>query len=87
MPRVYIHMEGFEFVEARGTVSPEEFAQKFGIQVTSARSWLSKYAGKGYLKFVSSSETNFVRKPGRPGGGKYGVGKKPWMELYYDETI
>lgn len=84
MTRVYINQEGFELIERRQSVSPEAFAKKFGIKVNSARSWLSKWTKKGYLKFNPPSPDLTHYGPGRPGGGTYSIGDREWNELYYD---
>ena len=91
MPVTYITREGFEYIEAiiertGHGVTAEEFAIKFGIKQNFAASWLSKWASKGYLKYVP---TEYVRvKSGHPGRskgsmGQYVMGDHEWAELVY----
>lgn len=82
-----ISIEGFQLIEHRGTVSPDEFADKFRIKLQSARTWLSRWASRGYLTFIPSDDYSSRRKPGRPGGGRYKIGVKEWGNLYYDNNV
>ncbi len=78
--RVYINYEAFEIIERNGSITPQELAKHIGVKVDSAASWLSKWASKGYLKWVPD---RYVKRKGRP-SGRYEIGKKWWGELSFD---
>jgi len=86
--RVYINYEAFELIERRGSITPAELAKHFGTKVSSAASWLSKWTGKGYLKWEPGPKIprEHRRGCGRPlgSGGRYRIGKKWWGELAFD---
>lgn len=87
MPRTYIKIEYFEFIEKMGSVTVEEFAQRMWISRAYAASWLSKWARKDYLTLEPyQGSTRTIRKErGRPRGslGRYRNGPKWWGELAY----
>jgi uncharacterized protein YjcR len=87
MTNANIHAEGFEYIEMMHSVKPEEFAEKFGIKINSARSWLSRWKTKGYLEFVMPEGFSGHKNPGRPGGGSYKIGKKQWIDIYSDNNM
>lgn len=68
-----IKYEMFQFIEKKGSVTPEELASKFGIGVRSAATWLSRWAKQGYLRWVKTSRTR-----GHP-RGCYVIGEKEWF--------
>lgn len=80
--KVYINREAFEYIEKRVSVTPEELAEKFGIKKASAASWLSKWASRGYLEFVSVP-IGGKRRVGRP-KGCYKIGSLWWGRLVFN---
>lgn len=84
MPRTYVKIEYFEFIELRGTVTIDEFAAKFSLPRAQAATWLSKWTGRGYLTWEPpKSKIRFGGDVGRPKGLGYSMGKKWWGELVY----
>lgn len=84
MPRTYIKIEYFEFIEKKGSVTIDEFANKFWIKRNSAASWLSTWAGKGYLKSIPvKGRVRFAGDVGRPKVAGYTIGQKWWGDLVY----
>lgn len=86
MPRNWITIEYFSYIELRGPVTAEEFAHKFGLPQSQAATWLSKWAGKGYLtreKAVGRSRIVVGKK--KPGAkvGEYRIGPRWWGALVY----
>jgi hypothetical protein len=82
MGRAQIRREGFELIEVRTSVTPDEFAEKFGISLDTARHWLSRWTSKGYLKYVKPEKGVILAVRGRPSGGKYEIGPRQWIDLY-----
>lgn len=80
MGNAHIHAEGFEWIELHVKVTPDEFKDKFGLDLQVARNWLSKWASRGYLKHEYSVESKTSKKP----SGYYRIGKKAWSEIYFD---
>lgn len=85
MPRTYIKIEYFQFIQARGSVTIDEFAKKFSLPRASAAVWLSKWAGRGYLKQEYTQER--TGSPGRPRGGGYTLGDKWWGDLVHGSEL
>lgn len=86
MPRTYIKIEYFQYIEMKSSVTVDEFAQKMCISRAYAASWLSKWAGKGYLtrdRDESGDRSSIGRKRVGPRTGRYRVGPKWWGELAY----
>lgn len=84
MPRTYIKIEYFQYIEMKGSVTVDEFASKFGLKRDTAASWLSKWTGKGYLKpLPPKSRIRFAGEVGHPKGAGYSMGPKWWGELVY----
>lgn len=84
MPRTYIRIEYFEFIEKMGSVTVDEFASKFGLARKSAAVWLSSWAGRGYLtQELPKSKMRMAGEMGRPKGGGYRIGPKWWGERVY----
>lgn len=88
MPRTYIKVEYFQFIELKGSVTIDEFVTKFGLPRKSAAVWLSNWTRRGYLtalprkkKFILAGER------GRPAGGGYCLGPKWWGELVYGASM
>ena len=88
MPRTYIKVEYFQWIELKGIVTIDEFAKKFGIPRAHAAVWLSGWAGRGYLttlprkkKFILAGER------GRPPSGGYRLGPKWWGEKVYGTSM
>ena len=87
MPRAYIKIEYFEFIELKGSVTIEEFAAKFGMPRNHAAIWLSKWKGKGYLaQEPPPKKIRFAGEVGRPKGGGYTMGPRWWGELVYGSS-
>jgi predicted ArsR family transcriptional regulator len=87
MSKAHIHTEGFEYIEAMHSVTPEQFAEKFAIDLNSARGWLSKWKTKGYLEYVPPEGFTGHKNRGRPSGGAYKIGKKSWIDIYSDNNM
>ena len=88
MPRTYIKIEYFQFIEMRGSVTIDEFKNKFGIPRAQAATWLSKWAGRGYLTWLQPKiGIRFSGERGRPRGSGYSVGPKWWGELVYGSSL
>ena len=84
MPRTYITIEYFEYIELKGSVTVDELAAKFGLARTSAAVWLSNWAGRGYLtQSPPKSKLRIAGVMGRPRGGGYRIGPKWWGERVY----
>ena len=88
MPKVYINYEAFELIERRGKITARELAKHIGVKESSAATWLSKWAKRGYLTWVPRVDKpkKHTKKPGRPigSGGSYRLGEKWWGGLAYD---
>lgn len=82
-----VHAEGFEYIEAMHSVTPEQFAEKFAIKLNTARSWLSRWTSKGYLEYVSPEGYSGHKNRGRPSGGVYKIGKKAWIDVYSSNNM
>jgi len=88
MPRTYIKIEYFQFIELKGSVTIDEFAKKFGLRRAYAATWLSKWTGKGYLTLLPpKSRVRYAGKVGRPKGSGYRLGPKWWGELVYGASM
>ena len=84
MPKTYITIEYFEYIELKGSVTIDEFAAKFGLARKSAAVWLSNWAGRGYLtQDPPKRRIRMAGEIGRPKGGGYRVGPKWWGERIY----
>ncbi len=88
MPRTNIKIEYFQFIELKGSVTIDEFKDKFGLKRDYAASWLSKWTGKGYLSILPRVKTRIMAgEVGRPVHGGYRLGKKPWGDLVYGSAL
>ena len=47
--RTYINPDQFRYIEDCNGVTARQFAKAFGIHLQSARTWLSRWTGRGYL--------------------------------------
>lgn len=84
IPRTYIKIEQFQYIELKGSVTIDEFARKFGLPKKSAAVWLSRWAGRGYLtQGPPKTRRRVAGQIGRPKGGGYRLGPKWWGELAY----
>ncbi len=84
MPRSYITIEYFEYIELKESVTIDEFAAKFGLARKSAAVWLSNWTRRGYL--IHDPPKRKIRmsgEMGRPKGGGYRIGLKWWGETVY----
>lgn len=79
MPRKYVTIEYFEYIEIKGSVTVDEFASKFGIPKEQAATWLAKWATKGYLV---REKLGPEKRVGRR-RGTYRTGSKWWGRLVY----
>ncbi len=85
MPRVYINYEAFELIEKLGSITAEELAKHIGVKHGSAATWLSRWAKKGYLRYVYSPVHYSKKRREKPGPrGYYVIGDKWWGDLAYD---
>ncbi len=88
MPRTYIRMEFFQYIELEESVTIDEFAAKFGISRNYAATWLSKWTGRGYLTHLPpKSRTKMAGDIGRPKGAGYSMGKKWWGEMVFGSGL
>ncbi len=88
MPRTYIKIEYFQYIEMKGSVTIDEFVKKFGLPRASAAVWLSKWSGRGYLtQGPRVNRFRFGGDVGRPKRGGYRVGPKWWGELVYGSSM
>ncbi len=88
VPRTYIKVEYFQWIELRGSITIDEFAAKFGIPRKHAAVWLSKWAGKGYLTLLPRKQKFILAgERGRPKSGGYKLGPKWWGEMVYGRGI
>ena len=88
IPRTYIKIEYFQFIEMRDSVTIDEFVGKFGIPRAHAAVWLSKWAGRGYLtQDPPKQKFRLAGERGRPKGGGYRIGPKWWGELVYGSGL
>jgi len=71
MKRVRINLDAFMLVGLRGPVTPSYLANRLGIKLTSAATWLSKWKSRGYL--VASKNV--------AGQKVYSLSDKDWTEL------
>jgi Mn-dependent DtxR family transcriptional regulator len=69
----HANLDGFKYIEDTGSVKAEQFAEKFSIDLNSARGWLSKWKAKGYLEFIPPEGYSGHKQKGRPSGGKYRI--------------
>lgn len=84
MPRTYIKVEYFQYIELVGSVTIDEFKDKFGLKRQYAATWLSKWAGRGYLaRIPSKTRIRFAGEVGRPKCAGYSMGSKWWGELVH----
>ncbi len=84
MPRTYIKVEYFQYIEMKGSVTIDEFMKKFGLKRPYAATWLSKWTGKGYLATLpSKKKIRYAGEVGRPKGGGYSMGPKWWGNMVY----
>ena len=88
MPRTYIKVEYFQYIEQKGSVTVTEFSGKFGLPRGQAANWLSRWTGRGFLRFESYDGKTKGRKRrlvGRPkdSRGRYYLGKNWWGELVH----
>lgn len=56
------------------SVTVEEVAERFGIKVSSASTWLSKWKARGYLERVKGTPR-----------GRYKAGKRSWADFILGE--
>ena len=88
MPRTYIKIEYFQWIEMRGSVTIDEFAGKFGLKRPYAATWLSKWTGKGYLTpLPPRSKVRYAGEVGRPKSAGCRLGPKWWGELVYGTSM
>lgn len=89
MPRTYIKVEYFRYIEMKGSVTVTDLSGKFGFPRAQAAVWLSKWVAKGYLVYKpysgSSSRVTKRRGRGRPIGsrGRYHLSNKWWGDLIH----
>ena len=84
IPRTYIKIEYFQYIELVGSVTIDEFAVKFRLPKNSAAVWLSKWTGRGYLTDnTPKSRRRIGGQLGRPKGGGYKIGPEWWGKLVY----
>ncbi len=87
MPRTYVKIEYFQYIELKGSVTIDQFVSKFGIKRAYAASWLSKWAGRGYLtQGPPKSKIRMAGEVGRPRGGGYRIGPKWWGEMIFGSS-
>ena len=87
MPRTYIKVEYFQYIQLMEVVTIDQFAKKFGIPRKHAAVWLSKWAGKGYLTQDPPVRMAGYVRQGRPAGGGYRLGKKWWGDLVHGSEL
>jgi len=77
----HVNTEAFELIEKYNGMISEELADHLGIHIDSARSWLSKWASRGYLTPVKLEKPVYGKSPG-PSRFMYVINsKKPWRDL------
>ena len=87
MPRTYVKVEYFQFIELRGSVTIDQFAGKFGMPKHHAAVWLSRWAGRGYLTTLPpKSKIRMAGEVWRPKGGGYRIGPKWWGEMVFGSS-
>jgi predicted ArsR family transcriptional regulator len=71
MPSHHANLDGFKYIKEVGSVTAEQFALAMNVSLNTAKCWLSRWTGKGYLEYIPPERYTGHKPVGRPSGGKY----------------